>query len=301
MSSSQSKTLVQQTVHLFVMEGDFKHPPSTTTITPPALLRNPACECQETERVVVRETEREEGGGFGLCIELPKLIPREHSVLRSPPTQAPPPDTHIYTYTHPVHSHAHANKSCKDKNPPKQAYSAQTDQENRWLPTWIPFCPSIHILSAGGSVWMSERGKKVMNEWMNDCTEWVNEEQQQQQKKKRKRRRTKKNAGGAHHSCPSQCFFPPPLFSCRGKYGCTGNNQTWRANTYSTHTVKECVCGGGGDKPVHKYSAARFMRILLLRWFIVCSRAPNQACDAKDGWWRVCVCVMGGGDGVVLL
>lgn len=80
MSSSQSKTLVQQTVHLFVMEGDFKYTapplllllPSSPPLTPPSLqlstptpspppqtvLRNLACECQETERVVEREGRR---------------------------------------------------------------------------------------------------------------------------------------------------------------------------------------------------------------------------------------------------
>ena len=89
------------------------NPPHSTT-TPPTLLRNPACECQETERVVVIETEREEGGGFGLCIELPKLIPREHSVLRSPPTQAPRPSTHTLTHIHAqgtrMHTHTQTSR-----------------------------------------------------------------------------------------------------------------------------------------------------------------------------------------------
>lgn len=58
-----------------------------STSTPPTMLRNLACECQETERVVERERgeeEEEEVGGVIRSIDLPKLIPREHSVLWCP-------------------------------------------------------------------------------------------------------------------------------------------------------------------------------------------------------------------------
>lgn len=301
MSSSQSKTLVQQTVHLFVMEGDFKHPPSTTTITPPALLRNPACECQETERVVVRETEREEGGGFGLCIELPKLIPREHSVLRSPPTQAPPP-THTFTHIHTQCTRTHTQTSpARTKIPQNKHIVRKQIKRTGGSPHESPSVrPFTYSLLEEACEWVRGGKKWWMNEWMTARNEWMKSSSNSRRRRGRGggRRRTQ----GARITPVLLSVFFPPLYS--PAEGSTAARAITRhgEQTHTVHTPLRSVCvGGGGDKPVHKYSAARFMRILLLRWFIVCSRAPNQACDAKDGWWRVCVCVMGGGDGVVLL